>query len=181
MTRRWNALTRRLPHDRDIIGAEIGVWEGRMSEQMLKLNTRLFLILVDRWCVPPSGDSYFDGSKTMSRSPQSVFNAAYASTIRRVTPYADRVRVYKMPSVQAASMIDDESLDFMFSDGDHSDKGVMADLAAWVPKVRPGGLIAGHDWNNERTLQDVERAVMDYFGSLDGIETDVNNTWFRVR
>lgn len=181
MTRRWNALTRRLPHDRDIIGAEIGVWEGKMSEQLLTLNPRLFLLLVDRWCVPPVGDSYFEGSKMMSRQPQEVFDHAFKIALSRVEPYADRVKVYKMTSIQAAAYVGDESLDFVFIDGDHSYKGVTADLVAWTPKVKPGGIISGHDFDNAGTLGDVRGAVQDFFGTLAGVEVDVNKTWFRVR
>lgn len=36
-------------------------------------------------------------------------------------------------------------IDFLFIDGDHRQAAVMADLQSWVPKVRPGGLVAGHD------------------------------------
>ena len=115
----------------------------------------------------------------MSRHPQSRFDAAYADTIRRVTPFADRVKVYKMTSAQAAPRIEDGSLDFCFFDGDHSKPGLMTDLTVWKPKIKPGGLISGHDYLNENTFGDVRGAIIEYFGNLDGVETDVNNTWFR--
>ena len=44
-------------------------------------------------------------------------------------------------------MLEDEAYDFVFIDGGHSMKQVLADLDSWVPKVRPGGLVAGHDAN----------------------------------
>ena len=179
MNKRWDALTAHLPRNTKLTGAEIGVWQVQMSEQFLRMNPGLFLILVDRWCCPPPGDSYFEGSRVMSKHPQEKFDRAYADTIRRVTPFADRVKVYKMTSVQAAPRIEDGSLDFVFIDGDHSYKGVTTDLELWVPKVRQGGLISGHDWGNAGTFQDVEHAVRDFFGDIKGVETGVNNTWFR--
>ena len=40
----------------------------------------------------------------------------------------------------------DGSLDFAFLDGDHSHEGLKKDIAAWLPKVKKGGIIAGHDF-----------------------------------
>ena len=48
-----------------------------------------------------------------------------------------------------ATFFPDRSLDLVFIDGDHSRDAVAADLAAWLPKVRPGGTLAGHDYSPE--------------------------------
>ena len=37
------------------------------------------------------------------------------------------------------------ALDFLFLDGDHSEEAVESDLSAWLPKVKPGGVVAMHD------------------------------------
>ena len=54
----------------------------------------------------------------------------------------------RMNSIDAASLYKDLSLDFVFIDGDHTYAGVRADIAAWLPKIKNGGIIAGHDYDN---------------------------------
>lgn len=44
-----------------------------------------------------------------------------------------------------ASLTWNGNIDFLFIDGDHSYEDVLLDLESWVPKVRSGGLVAGHD------------------------------------
>jgi hypothetical protein len=53
-------------------------------------------------------------------------------------------------SVEAAKQFEDGYFDFVYIDADHSYKGVTEDLEAWYPKVRKGGMIAGHDYVNWR-------------------------------
>ena len=53
----------------------------------------------------------------------------------------------KMISWEAAKYYKDQSLDFVFVDGDHSYEGVCRDIQAWLPKVKPGGVLAGHDYD----------------------------------
>jgi hypothetical protein len=53
----------------------------------------------------------------------------------------------KMKSVEAAlGVVEDESLDFVYIDGDHSFDAVMLDLILWSRKVRKGGFVGGHDY-----------------------------------
>lgn len=56
----------------------------------------------------------------------------------------------------------------VFLDADHRYEAVQADIAAWLPLVRPGGVLAGHDYDDEG----VRRAVTEAFGqdvSIDGL------------
>ena len=59
--------------------------------------------------------------------------------------YADRAQVLRMSTVEAAQLFQDNSLDFVFIDADHSYDGVMQDIAAWQPKVKPGGWLGGSE------------------------------------
>ena len=59
-----------------------------------------------------------------------------------------RVRVQRCTSSTAAGIFDPDGLDFVFIDAEHTAEAVARDLAAWWPKVRPGGLLAGHDYTN---------------------------------
>jgi len=58
----------------------------------------------------------------------------------------DRVSFLHGGSESVAKRFDDESVDLVFLDADHSEDGVLRDLEAWLPKVRAGGIVAGHDY-----------------------------------
>jgi hypothetical protein len=52
-------------------------------------------------------------------------------------------------SVEAAKQFEDGYFDFVYIDANHNYDSVTADLEAWYPKVRKGGMIAGHDYHND--------------------------------
>ena len=52
-----------------------------------------------------------------------------------------------------------QPIDFLYIDADHSAAGVLADLHAWVPHVRSGGLIAGDDYDHPRIPGSVQRGT----------------------
>ena len=56
-----------------------------------------------------------------------------------------RLRFYRMPSLDAVKLFPDDSLDLVFIDADHRFSSVYADILAWMPKVRQGGVLCGHD------------------------------------
>lgn len=158
------------------MGAEIGVWRGQTSGRVLKARRYTFMILVDRWTPPPPGDSYFEGSIKIARLGDEELEAAYQETLRRVEPYMERVEIFRMLSVEAANRIEDQSLDYVFIDADHSYDGCVTDIRAWLPKVRPDGWIGGHDYDHPEQGE-VKKAVDEIFGN--GIELSYNRTWFR--
>lgn len=65
-------------------------------------------------------------------------------------------------STDVARQFADESIDFVFIDAAHDYDNVRADLIAWTGKVRPGGIIAGHDYEND--YQGLMQAVNEIFG-----------------
>lgn len=87
--------------------------------------------------------------------------------------FSGRVHIKRMSTLEAAKLIEDGSLDFVFIDADHSYEAALADIRAWEPKVRAGGLIAGHDVN----WPTVNRAVMETGGG--GHLAD--NVWVRFK
>ena len=71
---------------------------------------------------------------------------------------------FQQPSGEAATSFVDEALDCVFSDGDHRYDEVRADIAAWLPKLKPGGLLAGDDYDQD-SHPGVWRAVREKFGN----------------
>jgi len=57
----------------------------------------------------------------------------------------DITTIYDMPSLEAAPLIKDKSLDICFIDADHRYKAVKEDILAYASKVKDGGILCGHD------------------------------------
>lgn len=171
--KRWDAIIKYVG-TKDIVGAEIGVDTGKTCKVLFERMPDVFLFLVDRWIETPEGDSYFQGAKKLCHEPQSYFNNAYEQVKKIAKPY--RHKIIREDSVEASKHVQDGSLDFCFIDGDHSYIGTKRDIEAWLPKVRVGGWICGHDYDNQNTIGDVKGAVDERFGK--DIELSYNTTWF---
>jgi hypothetical protein len=68
----------------------------------------------------------------------------FAENVRRYRG-GEVIRPLMMPSLEAARLFPDASLDLVFIDGNHGHGHVKQDILAWLPKVRPGGILCGHD------------------------------------
>ena len=96
--------------------------------------------------------------------------------LKNIEPVKDVINPIRMESTKAATLYEDNSLDFVFIDGSHEYEDVLADLQAWFPKIKKGGHIAGHDfpWKN------VKRAVEEFFsdkGWFYGHDQDTQGIW----
>ena len=131
---------------RPVVGAEVGVWRGETSEYMLRSLPQLHLHLVDLWrTYPPSATN-----SCLKQAKQETFDDARQQAVRATEFAADRRTVHRIDSVQAAASFDDASLDFIFIDAEHSYESAFADIAAWWPKLKPGGFLFGHDYGQPR-------------------------------
>lgn len=73
----------------------------------------------------------------------------------------EMVRVIEGDSAGSAELFEDGSVDFCFIDAAHDYQSVMRDILGWIPKMRPGSYMAGHDY----PCIDVHQAVLECFGS----------------
>jgi predicted O-methyltransferase YrrM len=76
---------------------------------------------------------------------QAHFERQYARAKAALSRYRG-ARIVRGFSVEVAATVADASLDFVYLDANHEEAHVRADLEAWVPKVRPGGIVSGHDY-----------------------------------
>lgn len=119
-----------------LYGAEIGVAEGKFSEYMCKSIKDLNLLSIDTWCVGDDARSKQIG--------QNKANQRYEEAKQRLHGY--NCKLIKVKSMEAARLIPDKSLDFVYIDGCHEFDYIMEDLITWSRKVRSGGIVAGHDY-----------------------------------
>lgn len=120
------------------IGVELGTQQGLYSEYLLR-TTNLFLYMVDAW-------RYIEGYNDIANVSDSEHMMNISKTKRIVSPYIGRWKIIREFSVLAAKQFEDSSVDFIYVDADHSYNATLLDLQAWYPKLRSGGLMAGHDF-----------------------------------
>ena len=80
-----------------------------------------------------------------------------------MAPLAGHYETIRGGSSESARFFEDGSVDFVFIDADHVYDRVKEDILAWLPKVKPGGIIAGHDYNAAHP--GVLQAVPEIFGT----------------
>jgi hypothetical protein len=164
----WLASRDEFPHllnERRLFGCgvEIGVQKGEFSEAMLGSWRGRHLISVDPW-MTDEADQYID----IANVPQTQHNAFFEETKARLLRFGTRSSIWRLTSLDAAAKIPDFSLDFVYIDARHDYASVMEDLAAWQNKVRPGGILAGHDYIDghfEAGIFGVKTAVDEFFGT----------------
>jgi hypothetical protein len=140
--RRWHVVASRV--SAGAVGAEVGVYDGKMSRALFKLIPDLRLFMVDRWLPYTADQIVGDPGARMPRIDRAEWDRIKARALAAVTGCA--AKIIQGDSANAAAMIEDGSLDFVFIDGDHSYEGCKRDILAWMPKVRPGGWLMGHDY-----------------------------------
>lgn len=115
------------------VGAEVGVRRGRYSMYLCKCNPNLMLYCIDPWS-PYAGRRY-----TAERQ-----DGIYREAVKNLTPY--NTKIIRKTSMEALKDFDDESLDFVYIDGNHEFDYICPDIIFWSKKVRRGGIVAAHDY-----------------------------------
>lgn len=150
-------------------GVEIGVRWGQTSRYLLENCPDLSMVGVDLMQPLPSNTR--EGQETYSHWPWQQYRAAIKAIM---TGYPDRFTMLVEDTHWASKRFEDESVDWVFIDCDHSYEGVSRDIRDWAPKVRIGGFITGHDIN----LESVQRAVRDEIGLVQTEGEKWNNIWW---
>ena len=151
-------------------GVEVGVKTGRTLFHLLDHCPQLQSMMgVDLWAPQPA-----------NRGPQNwvkwTHDRNYKTVLNRARQYGPRCRIVRSYGHKAAKEVADSSLDFVFLDADHSYAGTARDIRAWLPKVRAGGMLSGHDIN----WPSVQRAVLDVLGRFKFSLQDDNVWWYNV-
>jgi hypothetical protein len=130
------------------IGVEVGVQRGDFSRTILNRWQGTRLYMVDIWAPTPgtkdvASTNPWGQLENMSEAFKNVFEFGYRAVMLRDS------------SVAAAELFGSRTLDFVYLDAAHDYKSVVSDIEAWVPKIKRGGFLMGHDYaDNEITMVD---------------------------
>ncbi len=176
---RVRAIMQRLGNIPSPVGAEIGVFAGDMSAALLRSIPDLTLYMVDSW--EGEGAAYTGDSGDWHASLSAEKQRAYRAKAEKVTQDANgRAWIVPMRSHEAARTIPNRALDFVFIDADHSEEGCRSDIETWLPRLKPGGLLCGHDYGNTDFPKFGVTKAVDAFAEQHGLTVDLgeNFTWF---
>lgn len=169
---RWHVVTSLVKkYDLAGIGVELGVKEGRFSAWLLEQCPTLYMFGVDL-CQPRQqrdrlGYETYDDWDWDDILREQKENMAAVS---------DRFELIVSDTVKAADKFEDQSVDFVFIDAEHTYEGVSGDILAWRRKIRPGGILCGHDYNpNKDRFAGVVKAV----DEIGPITTEPDSVWWK--
>lgn len=127
---------------------EVGSWKGKsacfMAVEIINSHKSIKFDCVDCW----------------------LENEVYNEFIENIKPISSSIGVVRQYSKEASTHYRDNSLDFVFIDAHHTYNAVAEDIHCWYPKIKPGGILAGHDfWHktHSRHIPEVNKAVEDWF------------------
>jgi hypothetical protein len=132
------------------IGAEIGVWEGGLTQIILEDMKPKKIYLVDPWMLYPDfieelKGAGFVGGRYEKYFDQKLYDDMYTRVINKFSGNKT-VEVMRGMSEDMANRIPNFHLDWAYIDGSHKEKYVYKDLVAWWPKIKIGGILCGHDF-----------------------------------
>lgn len=136
---------------------EIGTHQGVFADQFLE---QFFgkLTCIDSWIDPPTNNHEIFYPGFVEQNLGREFDRSVANLVLK-TKYGDRVTLICGRSPEIADIFT-KKVDFIYIDGDHRKKSVEKDLEAWWPKLRRGGIFAGHDYDkSDKDVKGVVKAV----------------------
>lgn len=141
-------------------GVEIGVFRGEYSRDILRAWKGTRLTSVDPWKEFPASE-YVDSCNLS----QEEHERNLAATRHLLAPFQERSRILRTTSDEAAREFANRSLDFVYLDAQHHYEAVRNDIATWLPKLKKGGVLGGHDYLDGRLPSGeygVKRAVTEF-------------------
>lgn len=165
-------IAERLPDGGVLV--EVGVNRGVNACCVGHRRPNAKLILVDGW-----GDaerSYRPENDHNAGKTSKQWKEAYASAVRLTAKF--NTDIIRALSVDAARQVEDGSCDVVYIDADHTEEQVAADIEAWLPKVKKGGWLGGHDYNPPKRWKNKWGVAAAVSRLLPGHTTGAGSTWW---
>ena len=153
---------------------EIGSFKGKstacMGVEIINSGKEIKYDQVDTWL-----------GSTEHRGDPSIRNGTLFDEFKENTEKVSHViNPIRLASVEASKLYEDESLDFVFIDAAHDLVNVLRDIISWIPKVKKGGVIAGHDYGG--AFFGVNQGVDNYFAQIPEAKVEATSdcSWWLV-
>lgn len=143
-------LTKKLPQGITMI--EVGTYAGESTEIFLKSGKIDKVYCIDLWHIEDWAEAEKPVDELVKKYPQIV--------------------KMKMSSENASREFENESVDFIYIDANHWYEPCKADIKNYLPKIKKGGIISGHDYK----MPSVKQAVNEMLGQPD--EVFIDSSWF---
>lgn len=158
---------------------EIGSYLGVSTEVFAQFNPKK-IYAVDMWGMNPvyvDCNYHLEHAQMSWRDVEQVFD-------RRIEKYPFIEKIKNFASAFCAE-VSDGDIDVVYIDGEHTPSGVDQDIRQWLPKVKSGGYICGHDYYDRQAYNEdeymfelqfpVKKCVQYYFG--DNIKRYSDSSW----
>jgi hypothetical protein len=155
----------------NIVGCEIGVCHGENFCHMLEeCNNIIKLIGIDPYI------AYNDFAGSVESDMTNNFKETTFKNIE-IIDAGDRAEIRIMTSDDAVSTIEDNFLDFIFIDGNHSQDYIHRDLRNYYGKVKTGGIFAGHDYSMSSVNGELKEFLKEICVSIEKLKLLRNDSW----
>jgi len=161
-------LIETLPENIEMV--EIGSFLGESTKIFLDSGKIKFLHSIDPFDFSVDDAGGF-GPKFGVDNIRETF---YANVVEN-EKYKGKIMHHELNSSDAVSLFDDGFIDLVYIDGNHDKNFVIQDIKSWEPKIKIGGYISGHDWQNWM----VHQAVNETIGEPDRLFTD--GSWIKKK
>ena len=130
-----------LKDKKSLVGAEIGVFRGEHAKQLLENLDIKKIYLIDPYKRYPQYKASAEILDGLGKARKGVK--------KELEEYMSKIAWLIERSETAVKKFDDGSLDFVYIDGNHAYKFVKQDIELWSKKVKKGGLVGGHDYDDK--------------------------------
>ena len=179
MPRHTGILIKLIAEENIKIFAEIGVQFGRNLYRILQRTINKEMIK-EYWAI----DSWGVGFPTVPRDGMIITAADWHDLYKGVSQFMiefKQIRVIRLLSVEAASLFPDEYFDMVYIDAFHSYEAVTQDIRAWLPKVKIGGILGGHDYNQRGVRRAVNEQLIGVWESPRPAPNKSTKVWLKRR
>lgn len=161
----YKRIVKSIPEGGHIV--EVGAWKGSSTSYLAveAQHKKMRIDVVDTWV----------GSEEHKEMNEITENYLFEIFIDNMRPLINLINPIRTDSVSASKMYSDESINAVFIDADHGYESVKKDILAWMPKVKTGGILAGHDYI--RTHSGVIQAVDEIIQSPEIIR----DCWLKIK
>lgn len=158
---------------KDLIGFEIGVFKGENARNMLNFMRIKKLYLIDSYHI------YTEEGRTRNYNHKDIYDIAMSNLKKHLDN--GKVEFIIDKSNETSMVFNDNYFDFGYIDGNHTYEFVKKDIELYFPKIKPGGVLGGHDFMLRR-YPGVCKAVSDFIIDNDiEIHFSQDSDWWIVK